>query len=157
MSDTNITLTSSAFDELKKELEFLETEKRQEITKRIALARDEGDLKENGGYHAARDEQGKNEAKIRELAAKLEKAKIVDITNFDTVQPGTVVKIELNGREREFLIASRDMADKVDYDVYSEDSPIGSAVLGKKVGETTNFVAPNGNEQDIKILEIKKA
>ncbi|MFT4185919.1 MAG: transcription elongation factor GreA [Micrococcaceae bacterium] len=149
-------LTQEAYDRLSKELEELTGTKRAEIVKRIDAARQEGDLKENGGYHAAREEQGKMEGRIKQLKTILENAKIDEGGKVtDTIEPGIVVVAEIAGDEEEFLLGSREISDDVDIDVYSENSPIGQAILGLKKGNKTSYKAPNGKEIEVKIIALK--
>ncbi|MDR0944618.1 MAG: transcription elongation factor GreA [Bifidobacteriaceae bacterium] len=142
-------LTQEAFDRLTAELEYLQTEKRPEIVKRIEIARDEGDLKENGGYHAAREEQGKNEGRIAQLKALLANAHVGEATDTSKVGPGMVVTVTLAGDDMKFLLGSREVAATTDLDVYSEKSPLGSAILGAVEGETRHYTAPNGNDMEV--------
>ncbi len=101
-------LTQEAADRLSQELKELETSGRSEIVKKIEAARAEGDLKENGGYHAAREEQGKLEARIRQLKALLENAEIGTPTGeAGQVNPGMKVAVEIMGKKMEFLLGSR--------------------------------------------------
>ena len=148
-------LTQAAYDRLKEELTQLITVGRHEIAKRIQDAREEGDLKENGGYHAARDEQGKMEARIRQLKQMLESAHIgtPPASADGKVGAGMVVTALIAGDEMKFLLGSREIASG-DIDVYSEKSPLGAAVLGAEIGSTVSYTAPNGRE--IKV-EIKAA
>ena len=138
-------LTQEAFDRLKAELDQLSGEGRTEIAKRIGAARDEGDLKENGGYHAAKEEQGKMEARIRQLTQLLENA-VVGAKPADDgiVEPGMVVTVEMFGDDVTFLLGSREIAGDSDLEVYSEKSPLGAAINGKKVGDKASYKAPNG-------------
>lgn len=154
---TETWLTQEAYDRLSAELEHLSTVGRTEIAERIDAARDEGDLKENGGYHAAREEQGKQEARIAQLTQLLRNAKIGEAPADDgIVEPGMVVKATLAGRETVFLVGSREAAKglKQDIEVYSESSPVGQAILGHQAGETVSFTAPNGKTFDIELLEV---
>ena len=145
-------LTQEAADRLKSELNQLETTGRSEIVKKIETARAEGDLKENGGYHAAREEQGKLEARIRQLKALLENAEIGTPTGqAGEVGPGMKVGVEIMGKKMEFLLGSREIASG-ELDVYSEQSPLGAAVMGASVGEERSYVAPNGKSITVKIL-----
>lgn len=156
MTEAQVTwLTQEAFDRLQAELEHLSGPARQEITDRIAQARDEGDLKENGGYHAAREEQGKNEARIRELSEKLRNVRIGTPPDDGVVEPGMIVTAEVAGDEMTFLLGSREIAETTDLDVYSEQSPLGSAINGHKVGDTTSYSAPNGNDITVVIKAAK--
>lgn len=138
-------LTQEAFDRLKAELDQMSGEGRTEIAKKIEAARDEGDLKENGGYHAAKEEQGKMEARIRQLTQLLENA-VVGAKPADDgiVEPGMVVTVEMFGDDVTFLLGSREIAGDSDIEVYSEKSPLGAAINGKKVGDKASYKAPNG-------------
>jgi transcription elongation factor GreA len=145
-------LTQEAADRLAAELTHLETTGRSEIVKKIEAARAEGDLKENGGYHAAREEQGKMEARIRQIKALLENAEIGTPQSSDgLVGPGMKVTVEILGKEMKFLLGSREIATG-DMDVYSEQSPLGAAVLGAKVGEERSYKAPNGKDIKVKVI-----
>lgn len=152
----NVTwLTQEAYDRLQAELDHLSGPARQEITDRIAAARDEGDLKENGGYHAAREEQGKSEARIRELTERLRSVRIGTPADDGVIEAGMTVTIELAGDEMVFLLGSREIGDTTDLDVYSEQSPLGAAINGKKVGDTTSYTAPNGKSFEVVIKDAK--
>ena len=145
-------LTQEAADRLTAELNELETVGRSEVVKKIESARAEGDLKENGGYHAAREEQGKLEARIRQLKALLESAEIgAPVSAGDQVSPGMKVTVEIMGKEMQFLLGSREIATG-DLDVYSEQSPLGAAVMGAKIGESRSYTAPNGKAITVKII-----
>ncbi len=146
-------LTQEAADRLSAELASLETTGRSEIIKKIESARSEGDLKENGGYHAAREEQGKIEARIRQLKHMLENAEIGTAPNNadGLISPGMRVTVEIMGDEMEFLLGSREISSG-DLDVYSEKSPLGAAVMGAKIGDTKTYNAPNGKTISVKIL-----
>lgn len=154
-------LTQEAYDRLKEELDRISGPYRQEIIERIAAARDEGDLKENGGYHAAREEQGKNEARIKQLKHLLENAQVGEALADDgIVEPGMVVEAEIGGRPMKFLLGSREVADTLvgedsDLQVFSEKSPMGAAINGHKAGETLSYLAPNGKEITVKIIDAK--
>ncbi|WP_460459966.1 transcription elongation factor GreA [Angustibacter peucedani] len=148
-------LTQEAYDRLKSELDHLAGEGRTEIAKKIEAAREEGDLRENGGYHAAKEEQGKQEARIRQLTQLLENAHVGAAPADDgVVEPGMVVTVELAGDEMVFLLGSREVSDD-SLDVYSEKSPLGAAINGKKVGDSASYTAPNGNEVPVKVLAAK--
>ncbi|GAA0498414.1 transcription elongation factor GreA [Microbacterium aurantiacum] len=156
-SDAPVTfLTQDAYDRLVAELEHLSTTGREEIAKRIEAAREEGDLKENGGYHAAKDEQGKQEARIRTLQWLLKNATVGDAPeSTGTVEPGTVVTATVAGGEEVFLLGNREIASGSDLDVYSEASPLGAAILGLKEGDTTSYTAPNGREIAVEIVKVE--
>jgi transcription elongation factor GreA len=146
-------LTQEAADRLAAELSNLETEGRTEVIKKIEAARAEGDLKENGGYHAARDEQGKIEARIRQLKQMLENATIgaPPASADGVVGAGMVVSAIVADDEMKFLLGSREIATD-DLDVYSEKSPLGSAVLGAKIGDKVSYTLPNGKSISVEIL-----
>ena len=148
-------LTQAAHDRLKAELEELSGPGRTEIAKKIEAAREEGDLKENGGYHAAKEEQGKMEARIRQLTQLLESATIGETPADDgVVEPGMVVTVDMFGDEETFLLGSREITDDSMH-VFSEKSPIGAAVNGAKVGDVVSYQAPNGKSVEVKVLATK--
>jgi len=149
-------LTQDAYDRLVAELEHLSTTGREEIAKRIEAAREEGDLKENGGYHAAKDEQGKQEARIRTLQHLLKNAKVgVAPESTGVVEPGTVVTAIVAGGEEVFLLGNREIAANSELDVYSEASPLGTAILGLKEGDSTSYTAPNGRAIPVEIVKVE--
>ena len=153
-------LTQDAYDRLTQELEYLSGPYRQEIVDRIAAARDEGDLRENGGYHAARDEQGKNEARINQLKHLLENAQVGDAPSDDgVVALGMVIEAEVASRSMKFLLGSREIEETLpansDLNVFSEKSPMGAAILGAKEGDEVTYLAPNGKELTAKIVSVK--
>ncbi|NEG89386.1 GreA/GreB family elongation factor [Bifidobacterium aerophilum] len=150
-----VPLTQDAYDKLKNELAYREGQYRDEIAKRIAAARAEGDLSENGGYQAAREEQSKNEGRINELTVKLRNAKIVEAPKAGTVGNGSLVIIELAGNEMTYVLGARDMAAVSEYDVLSEDSPIGKAIMGAKAGDTVSYQAPNGRTISVTVKEAR--
>ena len=149
-------LTQEAFDRRKAELEHLEGEGRTEIAKKIEAAREEGDLKENGGYHAAKEEQGKMEARIRVLTELLRHAVVGETPQSSgVVEPGTVITATVLGDEETFLLGSREIVGDSDLDVYSEGSPLGTAIIGLKVGDETSYLAPNGKSIPVKIVKVE--
>lgn len=145
-------LTNEAADRLRTELANLEGIGRKEVTAKIEAARAEGDLKENGGYHAARDEQGKMEARIRQLKQMLDNAHIGTPPPIadGKVGAGMVVTAIIAGDEMRFLLGSREISTG-DLDVYSEKSPLGAAVMGSHIGATVTYSAPNGREITVEI------
>ncbi|MFT4232833.1 MAG: transcription elongation factor GreA [Leucobacter sp.] len=152
---TQTWLTQDAYDRLKSELDQLAGPGRKDIAARIEAAREEGDLKENGGYHAAKDEQGKMEARIRDLEELLKHAVVGEAPKaHGVVEVGTIVTAEIFGDEERFLFGSRELADGSDLDVYGGDSPLGKAIDGLKVGDETSYAAPNGNQIPVKILAV---
>ncbi|MCX4512917.1 MULTISPECIES: transcription elongation factor GreA [Streptomyces] len=155
----NVTwLTQEAYNQLKAELEYLSGPARVEIAKKIEAAREEGDLRENGGYHAAKEEQGKQELRVRQLTQLLEKAKVGEApADNGTVAPGMVVTVAFDGDESDtetFLLASREYASG-DISTYSPQSPLGAGVNGKKIGEDAEYELPNGKTAMVRIVEAK--
>ncbi|MFZ0161153.1 MAG: transcription elongation factor GreA [Kineosporiaceae bacterium] len=151
-------LTQEAYDRLNGELEHLSGPGRAEIAKKIEEARQEGDLRENGGYHAAKEEQGKREARIRQLRQLLQSAQVGEApTSTDgSVTSGMVVTVDLAGDEMTFLLGHREVGGDTDLDVYSEKSPLGSAILGRKVGETGTYTAPNGKQISVTVVSASR-
>ncbi len=130
-------LTQDAYDRLSAELEELSVNGRNEIAKRIEAAREEGDLKENGGYHAAKDEQGKIEARIVQLTNLLRSATVGEAPeSHGVVEPGTVITATIAGDESVFLIGNREIA------------------AGLKVGDKTEYTAPNGRQIAVEIAKV---
>ncbi|MFF9912019.1 transcription elongation factor GreA [Streptomyces sp. NPDC013457] len=157
-SDNVTWLTQEAYNQLRAELEYLSGPARTEIAAKIAAAREEGDLRENGGYHAAKEEQGKQELRVRQLTQLLEHAKVGEApADEGVVAPGTVVTIAFDGDEDDtttFLLASREYASS-DIETYSPQSPLGVGVNGKKAGEDAEYELPNGRTASVKILSVK--
>ncbi len=152
---TQTWLTQEAYDRLTGELAHLTGFGRKDIAARIEAAREEGDLKENGGYHAAKDEQGKMEARIRDLEELLKHAVVGEVPQAaGIVEVGTVITATIFGDEERFLLGNRELADGSDLDVYSAESPLGEAILGRKIGEEVSYAAPNGNQIAVKILAV---
>ncbi|MFC8827535.1 transcription elongation factor GreA [Streptomyces sp. NPDC057137] len=155
----NVTwLTQASYNQLKAELDYLSGAARVEIAQKIEAAREEGDLKENGGYHAAKEEQGKQELRVRQLTQLLQNAKVGEApADNGIVEPGMVVTIAFDGDEDDtltFLMASREYASS-DIETYSPQSPLGTGVNGKKVGENAEYEMPNGKKASVKILAAK--
>jgi transcription elongation factor GreA len=159
-----IWLTQEAYDKLKIELDYLTGPGRAGVTAKIAAAREEGDLSENGGYHAAREEQAHQEARIRQLTHMLNRAQVGEApANADEVAPGTRVTIAFDGDESDtdtFLLGSRELLgldNSVDAttNVYSPQSPLGSAILGKKTGDAVSYAAPNGRMINVTVVKVE--
>ena len=149
-------LTQEAYDRLSAELEEAKGPRRADIVAKIEAARDEGDLKENGGYHAAKDEQGKLEARIRQLTQLLRDAKVGEApTSSGVAGPGMVVEVLYDGDDdpERFLIGSRE--DKADIPVYSANSPLGLALTGSEVGEKVTYTLPNGSSMTVELLSAE--
>jgi transcription elongation factor GreA len=157
-SDNVTWLTQEAYDRLKAELEYLQGPGRTEIAKKIEAAREEGDLRENGGYHAAKEEQGKQEARILQLRQLLENAQVGTApTVSGMAAPGMVVKVAFDGDDEdtlEFLLGSREDAGAA-IEVYSPQSPLGSAINGRRIGETAEYELPNGKTLAVKLVSAK--
>lgn len=151
-------LTQEAYDKLREELDHLQGPARAEIAQRIEAARQEGDLAENGGYHAAKEEQGKIEARIRQMQDLLRRARVGERPPDDgLVEPGMVVTIRFADADdtEQFLLGSRELAqldESVDVEVYSTASPLGAAVNGTRVGDTVEYDAPNGRRFTVDIV-----
>ncbi|WP_248961634.1 transcription elongation factor GreA [Sphaerisporangium perillae] len=154
--EENVTwLTQEAYDRLRAEFEYLSGPGRVDIAKKIEAAREEGDLKENGGYHAAKEEQGKMEGRILQLRQLLDQARVGEAPRAEgVVGPGMTVTIRFDGDEDEvtFLLASREESG-APIDVYSPRSPLGAAINGKKIGERATYTLPNGRQNTVEILE----
>ena len=156
MNNSPTWLTQEAYDRLKAELDQLLNVERQAIAKKIQEAREEGDLKENGGYHAAKDQQGTIEARIARLNQILANSVVGDApASSDVVTQGMVIEIMLGEKKMEFLLGSAEMAENTDLTVYSPDSPMGSAIMGAKIGETVSYTAPTGKVLTVKIVSVK--
>ena len=149
-------LTQEAFDRLSGELADAKGPRRADIVAKIEAAREEGDLKENGGYHAAKDEQGKLEARIRQLTQLLRDVKVGDApTSAGVAGPGMVVEVTYAGDDdvERFLIGSRE--DKAEIPVYSANSPLGLALTGAKVGDSVSYLLPNGTSMTVELLSAE--
>ncbi|MFP5282868.1 MAG: transcription elongation factor GreA [Actinomycetes bacterium] len=158
-----IWLTQEAYDKLSGELSRLSGPGRADITAKITAAREEGDLRENGGYHAAREEQGKQEARIRQLEDVLRRAQVGEApADSGEVAPGTQVTIAFDGDGSDtdtFVLGSRELLgldEAVETtNVYSPQSPLGSAILGRRRGEAVTYTAPNGREIKVTIVRVE--
>jgi transcription elongation factor GreA len=150
-------LTQDAYDRLKHELDAL-IANRPVIAAEINARREEGDLKENGGYHAAREDQGQQEARIRQLQELLRTAKVGEApTESDIAQPGMVLTVRYDDDEdtESFLLGSREEGSHGGLEVYSPHSPLGAAILGAKVGETRQYQLPNGGTMKVTLEAAK--
>jgi transcription elongation factor GreA len=149
-------LSQEAYDRLQAELEQLIAH-RPVIAAEINARREEGDLRENGGYHAAREEQGKMEGRIRQLQELLRTARVGDAPSSDNVAPGTVVTIQYEDDDEaeRFLLGSREISGTTDLTVYSPESPLGKAILGARAGDTVSYTAPSGAEIKVKVIEFE--
>jgi transcription elongation factor GreA len=154
-------LTQEAYDKLQRELDQLTGPGRAEVTAKIAAAREEGDLRENGGYHAAREEQGQQEARIRQLTDMLRRAQVGEApAASDEVSPGTKVTIAFDGDESDtdtFVLGSRELLglDSDAANVYSPQSPLGAAILGLHPGDEASYAAPNGRSINVTVVKVE--
>ena len=152
-------LTQEAYDRLSRELQEL-IANRPAMAKEINARREEGDLRENGGYHAAREEQGKQEGRIMQLTKLLREAKVGEApTSEGTAGPGMVVTVRFGAGGDDdvetFLIGSREEAGTTDLDVYSSASPLGQALTGAKEGDEVSYSTPTGKTLTVTLLSAK--
>ncbi|MGX7678105.1 transcription elongation factor GreA [Jatrophihabitans sp. DSM 45814] len=150
-------LTQDAYDRLSKELAELIAH-RPAMAQEINDRREEGDLKENGGYHAAREEQGKQEGRILQLQQLLRTAQVGEAPTTDgKAGPGMVVTVRFDGEDdhETFLIGSREESETTDLDVYSSASPLGKALTGASQGQTVSYETPNGKTLKVTLIEAK--
>ncbi|MGI8695943.1 MAG: transcription elongation factor GreA [Mycobacteriales bacterium] len=150
-------LTQDAFDRLRAEHDEM-VANRGAMAAEINERREEGDLKENGGYHAAKEEQGKQEARIRQLAQLLRTAQVGEAPKDDGIAaPGMVVTVRFDDGDDDevFLIGSREEAMTTDLEVYSANSPLGHALTGARVGDTCQYTMPNGKTMKVALREAK--
>jgi len=146
-------LTKEKFEEFTKELADLKGAKRKEIAESLEYAKSLGDLKENAEYHEARDLQANIEDRIMKLENLLKHAKIVSTAHSSTVNVGSTVVVEKNGKKTEYSIVGSEESNVAENKI-SVKSPFGQAVLGKKKGEKFTFNAPSG-EVTYSITEVK--
>jgi transcription elongation factor GreA len=153
-------LSQKNYDRLRQEYEYLSDVKMGELSRRIAQARDEGDLSENAGYHAARDEQAQLVARLRQLKLQLDQAQVGQ-ADGDAVAPGMTVTVAFGDDPEDrdtFLLGSREIIaldDSLDLPVYSPQSPLGAAVLGKAVGDEAAYLAPNGRTISVTVVSFE--
>ena len=150
-------LSQDAHDRLQAELDEL-IANRPVIAAEINARREEGDLRENGGYHAAREEQGKMGARIRQIQELLRTARVGTAPTSDKVGPGTVVTIQFDDDEDDtetVLLGSREIAATTDLTVYSPESALGKAIIGAGKGDTVTYTAPSGAEIKVKVLSYE--
>lgn len=147
-------LSQEAYDRLQGELETLKTEGRERISAEIEVARAHGDLRENAEYHTAKDEQGKMEARIRQLQELLHDARIGEPDTTDVARPGLIVVLDIEGDEETYLLGSReDNHDELE--ILSAESPMGQAVLDQPAGATVTFTTPTGVDVEVIIRAIR--
>ncbi|MBA2312374.1 MAG: transcription elongation factor GreA [Actinobacteria bacterium] len=154
MEPKKVPLTQEAFDRLKKELEHLEGDAREQIINDIATARAHGDLSENAEYHAAKDQQGLQEARVRQIRQMLENAEIIHADDDGIVKPGTLVTLAYAGDDEPetYFLGLREEK-RGDYDVLTPDSPLGRAIVGRSAGESVDAKVPAG-ALHIRILKV---
>ena len=155
MTETH--LSQAAFDRLQAELEDLTTRGRTEIARQIERARELGDLSENGDYHAAKDEQGKMEARIRQLQSLIDNAVIVEVPEgSEQVHPGSIVTIRYEGDDdtETYLIGSIEERG-TEHDVMSPGSPLGKALVGRHVGDVVEYETPTGARLKVVIVVVR--
>jgi transcription elongation factor GreA len=150
-------LTQAKYDALQEELEELRGPGRAAIVQKVSDARDEGDLKENGGYHAAREELGKIDGRIAQLEDMLKRAQVGETPPDDgVVEQGMVITYRFVGddEKEKFLLGAREMKGDDDaLEVYSPQSPLGAAINGKQKGDTVTYRAPNGKTLEVEIVD----
>lgn len=150
-------LTQDAYDRLKAELARRQETDRKKIAARVEAARQEGDLRENAGYHAAREEAAMNEARIVQLTALLDSAQIGEAADDGTVSAGTIVTATIGTKEQTFALGGQEiMADVPEgVKVFSPDAPLGRALMGHKAGDTVSYQAPNGKDISATIVDVQ--
>ncbi|NBB99691.1 MAG: transcription elongation factor GreA [Bacteroidetes bacterium] len=158
MSAQTVYLTEEGMEDIKNELHFLKTKERARIAEEIAEARAHGDLSENAEYDAAKEEQGKLEAKIAKLEDTIAKARLVDEKNIDTSKAFILSKVTIENKKTEavqtYTLVSEQEAD-ISQNKISVESPIGKALLGQEVGDVVDVKVPVGNVS-FEILEITR-
>ncbi|MPQ99467.1 transcription elongation factor GreA [Modestobacter sp. I12A-02628] len=155
--DQGVWLTQSAYDRLKAELDEL-VAGRPAMSAEINARREEGDLKENGGYHAAKDEQGKQEGRIRQLTDLLRKARVGEPPATATnAALGTVITVRFAGDDEteKFLLGSREIAGTTELTVYSPESALGVAIMGAAPGESVTYTTPNGKDLTVEVVAVE--
>ena len=149
-------LSQKAYDRLKAEHDELTTVGRVDIARKIEAARELGDLKENGDYHAAKDHQGQMEARIRQLAAMIENCEIVEATDSDVVEPGSVVELRYEGDDDTDTYFYGSVEERgVEHDIISPGSPLGEALVGAKPGDKVGFQSPTGADLTVEVVSIR--
>lgn len=160
MAGKRVVLTQKGLDDLKSKLEFLETVRRNEVIEKIKVARSYGDLSENSEYDEAKNEQAKVEAEIADLTVMLQNAEVIDESKLsnDTVNLGSTVKVRIvtdrGEREKEYQILGSNEANPREGKI-SDDSPVGKALLGRKLGEEVDVTTPGGVSKYY-VLEISR-
>jgi transcription elongation factor GreA len=154
MSDTR-ELSKETYDRLHAELEQLTGEGRIDIAQKIEAARALGDLSENGDYHAAKDQQGKMEARIRQIQGILQDAIVVEARPSDgSVVVGSIVGIDFGDGDIETYLVGHIEERHDEYEVLSPDSPLGSSLMGKRIGDSADYEV-NGRTLTVKIATVE--
>ena len=148
---SKVPITARGAEALRDELKRLKTKDRPQVIEAIAVAREHGDLKENAEYHAAREQQGFIEGRIKEIEGKLSNAEIIDVTKLNAsgrvVFGATVVLVDVDsGDETKYQIVGEDEAD-IKLGRVSVGSPMARAIIGKEEGDVVEVVAPNGRRE----------
>ena len=150
-----VPLTRSAYERLKERLAYLEGEGRRRITEEIAVARSHGDLSENAEYHSAKEQQGLQEAEIRNLRAMLENAEIIETADDGVAAPGMLVTIRYEGDDQaETYLLGRREERSDEHDVLTPDSPLGRALIGRSAGEVIEAEVPAGKLR-VEVVEVR--
>ena len=149
-------LSPQAYERLREELEWRTTTYRRQISEQIERARELGDLSENADYDAAKDEQGKSEARVRQIEAILKTAVVIEgAADADSVQPGTLVDLLYDGDTdpQTYLVGSIEERHET-YDVLSEGSPLGQAIIGASPGATVTYQGPK-RELSVTVVAVR--
>ena len=150
-------LSPSAYQRLQDELAYRSGERRREISEWIERAREHGDIRENADYDAAKNEQGHNEARVRQLEAMLRKAVVVEDAAGDVVAPGTIVSVLIEGDDEptEYLVGSIEERN-ADFEVLSVSSPLGQALMGAGPGHTVSYEGPR-RTMSVEVVSVRPA
>jgi transcription elongation factor GreA len=153
--EKKIPLTQRAYDRLKEEMAYLEGEGRSKVIDEIAHARSHGDISENAEYHAAKDQQGIQEARLRQIRHMIENAEIIRDDDDTVVKPGKLVTIRYkgDGEAETYLLGLREEKGG-EHDVLTPDSPVGRALVGRSAGETVSASVPAG-ELVVEIIDVR--
>ena len=155
MANNDFILTPEGREKLEEELHYLENEKRAEVGERIKVAREFGDISENSEYDDAKNEQGMVEARIAEISHILSEATVVSAPKrSNKVNIGSTVTVDMSGKERVFTIVGAAESDVANNKI-SNESPVGSALIGHKKGDELQATGPTGREINMKILKIE--
>jgi len=155
--EKKVQMTRSAFDKLKSELAHLEGDARRKVIEASATARAHGDLSENAEYHAAREQQGMQEARVRQIRHMLENAEIIEADDNGAAGPGKLVSIRHEGDDEveTYLIGLREEMGG-EHDILTPESPLGRAIVGHGAGETVTASVPAG-ELRVEIVDVRPA